>query len=265
MNTKIKQLREQIKSLVEGYEVFTTLSPAEAVEQYGYYLDPIEKKTINGAVHYRVIFPDMNSKGGWCQKYGIPVENHYSFQPIIQKTAVPLQSSIMKKIVYTQGKETPIINQSEIRQEEFTDVRQLSDDPIVNFAKRSVGKGVKAVKRGFDPDYQSGSRHYHADKYVTKNTLKKAKHDYLSDVHGLKGKNYDLRNQMYGYRTFGESVDIDSDSVQTYNNARTTADYIKGVALPKRKWDYLDTRDSLKMKLRAAKKDFKNQYNLDNY
>ena len=54
--------------ILEKYFVLTNLSPREAMDKHGFWLDPAETRFINGVKHYRVIYP-RSEKGGWASSY----------------------------------------------------------------------------------------------------------------------------------------------------------------------------------------------------
>jgi len=84
-----QELRGWVEQKIEeGYQVLTGLQPSEAFEQFGFWLDPAETRTINGARHFRVIRPGCNGnqKEGW--KAG------YSEESVIVKDGIPITNSI---------------------------------------------------------------------------------------------------------------------------------------------------------------------------
>jgi hypothetical protein len=62
-------LEEDNKELEEGYTVMQDITPADSFKKFGFYLDPAETRVIDGAKHYRVIYPG-SVKGGWRNGYG---------------------------------------------------------------------------------------------------------------------------------------------------------------------------------------------------
>lgn len=250
-------LRNHVKAIVEGYQVLDDLSPNAAFQEFGFYLDPSQKRTIDGAPHFRVIFPDATTVGGWAKSYSDPIETHFSDDKSVkQQSAVPLVHKICPAKTIVRGGEGPTDGKL---QETLTDIRDLKDDPLVKKAEL----GVKAVKREFDPEYKMAKRHIHAEKTMAHNLLGKTKHDYLSTKHGMKAQQFGLKNQAYGMKVT-EDYGAPEAGLHDFTKASETQNYIKNVALPKAKWDYQDARDSVKIKLKNDKRNFKQQYGLSN-
>jgi len=59
----------------EKYFIQTEPDDREAMDKYGFWLDPAETLNIEGVKHYRVIFPH-SVKGGWAPNYDVPSNEH---------------------------------------------------------------------------------------------------------------------------------------------------------------------------------------------
>ena len=63
------------KHIIERYDIVTRPGDREAMDKYGYWLDPAETRFVDGVTYYRAIYPG-SKKGGWASNYETPVAMH---------------------------------------------------------------------------------------------------------------------------------------------------------------------------------------------